>query len=189
MADFGYTLLCEQAGPRQLIADAVQAEHAGFDFAVISDHYNPWLTSQGHSPYTWSVLGAVTQVTERGAANRRAVVLAFGTNAGVDVAGAEKVLDELGPNRMIVLVNVMGPFSRIEQDNAKLEAIARGRGNVAIADWASAVRAHPEQVQSDRIHPTIKGAHLFSKAVRQALADLSERNTGTRVALKDLPIP
>ena len=116
-------------------------------------------------------------------------MLAFGTNAGVDVAGAEKVLDELGPNRMIVLVNVMGPFSRIEQDNAKLEAIARGRSNVAIADWASAVRAHPEQVQSDRIHPTIKGAHLFSKAVRQALADLSERNTGTPVVLKDLPIP
>jgi peptidoglycan/LPS O-acetylase OafA/YrhL len=150
-------------------------------------YYFPGIRIDAKSNRRWS--DAVTQVTERGAANRRAVVLAFGTNAGVDVAGAEKVLDELGPNRMIVLVNVMGPFSRIEQDNAKLEAIARGRSNVAIADWASAVRAHPEQVQSDRIHPTIKGAHLFSKAVRQALADLSERNTGTRVVLKDLPIP
>ena len=55
MADFGYTLLCEQAGPRQLIADAVQAERAGFDFAVISDHFNPWLESQGHAPFAWSV--------------------------------------------------------------------------------------------------------------------------------------
>jgi hypothetical protein len=150
-------------------------------------YYFPGIRIDAKSNRRWS--DAVTQVTERGAANRRAVVLAFGTNAGVDVAGAEKVLDELGPNRMIVLVNVMGPFSRIEQDNAKLEAIARGRSNVAIADWASAVRAHPEQVQSDRIHPTIKGAHLFSKAVRQALADLSERNTGTPVVLKELPIP
>jgi len=65
VADFGYTLLCEQAGPRQLIADAVQAEHAGFDFAVISDHYSPWLESQGHAPFAWSVLGAVAHVTER----------------------------------------------------------------------------------------------------------------------------
>ena len=77
----------------------------------------------------------------------------------------------------------------VPKDNAAIEEIARGRANVAIADWASAVRAHPEQVQSDRIHPTIKGAHLFSKAVRQALADLSERNTGTPVVLKELPIP
>lgn len=65
MASFGYTLLCEQAGPRQLIADAVQAERAGFDFAVISDHYNPWLESQGHAPFAWSVLGAVAHATER----------------------------------------------------------------------------------------------------------------------------
>ncbi len=41
------------------------AEQAGFDFEVISDHYFPWLDAMGHAPYAWSVLGAVTQVTER----------------------------------------------------------------------------------------------------------------------------
>src|SRR3954464_11602381 len=61
----GYTMMCEQAGPRQLVRDVVRAEEAGFDFAVISDHYNPWLDTQGHSPYAWSVLGAAAQATER----------------------------------------------------------------------------------------------------------------------------
>ena len=61
----GYTLMGEQRGPRQLVTDAVAAEAAGFDFLVASDHYSPWLESQGHSPYTWSVLGAVAQATER----------------------------------------------------------------------------------------------------------------------------
>jgi G6PDH family F420-dependent oxidoreductase len=65
MARFGYTLMTEQSPPKQLVSTAAEAERAGFDFAVISDHYNPWLSSQGHSPYAWSVLGAVTQVTER----------------------------------------------------------------------------------------------------------------------------
>jgi G6PDH family F420-dependent oxidoreductase len=65
MANIGYTLLGEQSPPRQLVTDAVRAEGIGFDFAVISDHYNPWLASQGHSPYAWSVLGAVAQATER----------------------------------------------------------------------------------------------------------------------------
>jgi G6PDH family F420-dependent oxidoreductase len=64
-AQFGYTLMSEQSGPRELVRDAVRAEAAGFDFAVCSDHYNPWLEKQGHSPYAWAVLGAVAQVTER----------------------------------------------------------------------------------------------------------------------------
>lgn len=65
MASFGYTLMCEQAGPIQLVEDAVRAERAGFDFAVISDHYYPWLEEQGHAPYAWSVLGAVAYATSR----------------------------------------------------------------------------------------------------------------------------
>lgn len=60
----GCTLMCEQAGPRQLVADAVGAESAGFDFAVISDHYFPWLQEQGHSPFAWSVLAAAVQATD-----------------------------------------------------------------------------------------------------------------------------
>jgi G6PDH family F420-dependent oxidoreductase len=65
MTAFGYTLLCEQRGPRELVSDAVAAERAGFDFEVISDHYFPWLDSMGHAPYAWSVLGAVATATER----------------------------------------------------------------------------------------------------------------------------
>jgi G6PDH family F420-dependent oxidoreductase len=62
---FGYTLMTEQSGPRELVAYAKAAEKAGFDFEVSSDHYSPWLTEQGHAPYAWSLLGAVSQVTER----------------------------------------------------------------------------------------------------------------------------
>jgi G6PDH family F420-dependent oxidoreductase len=64
MTQIGYTMMCEQAGPQQLVRDVTLAEQAGFDFAVISDHYSPWLDSQGHSPYAWSVLGAAAQATD-----------------------------------------------------------------------------------------------------------------------------
>ncbi|MFI8519823.1 LLM class F420-dependent oxidoreductase [Streptomyces sp. NPDC085481] len=63
MVLFGYTMMTEQAGPRELVAHAVGAEKAGFDFSVISDHTFPWLESQGHAPYAWSVLGAAAQAT------------------------------------------------------------------------------------------------------------------------------
>src|SRR3954447_10777871 len=65
MVAFGYTLMTEQRGPRELVADAVAAENAGFDFEVCSDHYSPWLASQGHAPNAWAVLGAVASATQR----------------------------------------------------------------------------------------------------------------------------
>ncbi|MGH8902293.1 MAG: LLM class F420-dependent oxidoreductase [Egibacteraceae bacterium] len=65
MVEFGYTMMCEQAGPKQLVRDVEMAEDAGFDFAVVSDHYFPWLDAQGHSPYAWAVLGAAAQATSR----------------------------------------------------------------------------------------------------------------------------
>ena len=65
MTNFGYTMMCEQSPPDQLVQDVQKAERAGFDFSVISDHYQPWLSSQGHSGYAWSILGAAAQATER----------------------------------------------------------------------------------------------------------------------------
>ncbi|MBV9410777.1 MAG: LLM class F420-dependent oxidoreductase [Acidimicrobiia bacterium] len=65
MTEIGYTLMGEQAGPTQLVDDAVRAEEAGFDFAVASDHYFPWLAEQGHASFVWSVLGAVARATKR----------------------------------------------------------------------------------------------------------------------------
>ncbi|MCJ1674184.1 MULTISPECIES: TIGR03557 family F420-dependent LLM class oxidoreductase [unclassified Rathayibacter] len=63
MVRFGYTLMTEQSGPKQLVSYAVDAERHGFEFAVSSDHYSPWLTEQGHASYAWTMLGAVAQAT------------------------------------------------------------------------------------------------------------------------------
>lgn len=65
MTRFGYTLMTEQSGPKQLVEYAVSAERLGFDFEVSSDHYSPWLSAQGHAPNAWTVLGAVAHATER----------------------------------------------------------------------------------------------------------------------------
>ena len=59
----GYKLMTEEHGPKALIENAVRAEGAGFDFVSISDHFHPWLESQGHAPFAWSVLGGIAQAT------------------------------------------------------------------------------------------------------------------------------
>jgi G6PDH family F420-dependent oxidoreductase len=64
MTKYGFSLMCEFHDPRDLVEQAKRAEAAGFDFITISDHYHPWLYSHDHSPYAWSVLGALAAVTE-----------------------------------------------------------------------------------------------------------------------------
>ena len=63
MTRFGYTLMTEQSGPLALVEYAVAAERVGFEFEVSSDHYFPWLESQGHAGYAWAMLGAVAHAT------------------------------------------------------------------------------------------------------------------------------
>lgn len=65
MTMYGYKLAAEGFGPAELIQQAQLAEEAGFDFVEISDHYHPWLDVQGHSPFAWTVLGAIAAKTER----------------------------------------------------------------------------------------------------------------------------
>jgi G6PDH family F420-dependent oxidoreductase len=60
----GYKLASEGFGPKELVRQAQLAEKAGFDFVEISDHYHPWLESQGHSPFAWTVLGAIAASTD-----------------------------------------------------------------------------------------------------------------------------
>jgi len=65
MTKYGLTLSSEEHAPAQLVEIAVAAEEAGFDFLSISDHFHPWTSVQGHSPFVWTVLGAIAQATDR----------------------------------------------------------------------------------------------------------------------------
>lgn len=65
MIDLGYALSSEEHGPGDLVRHAREAETAGFSFALVSDHFHPWISRQGHSPFVWSVLGAIAVATDR----------------------------------------------------------------------------------------------------------------------------
>jgi coenzyme F420-dependent glucose-6-phosphate dehydrogenase len=65
MDQLGYALSCEEHRPADLIAYARRAEECGFGFAIISDHFHPWVDRQGHAPFVWTVLGGIAARTER----------------------------------------------------------------------------------------------------------------------------
>ncbi len=63
MTVLGYFVSSEEHRPQGLVEQAVRAEQAGFDALWISDHYHPWHSEQGQSPFVWSVLGAIATST------------------------------------------------------------------------------------------------------------------------------
>ena len=62
---FGYALSSEEHRPLDLVRYAQRAEEVGFGFALLSDHFHPWLDRQGQSPFAWSVLGGIALKTSR----------------------------------------------------------------------------------------------------------------------------
>jgi len=51
MRELGFALSFEDHPPNELVRRAALAESTGFTFALISDHFNPWVDAQGHSPF------------------------------------------------------------------------------------------------------------------------------------------
>jgi G6PDH family F420-dependent oxidoreductase len=63
MVHIGYALSSEEHPANDLVAFAGRAEQVGFEYAMISDHYHPWIDEQGESTFAWSVLGGIARET------------------------------------------------------------------------------------------------------------------------------
>ncbi len=131
----------------------------------------------------------IAAMKARGGDMRRAVVLDFGMNAGVDAAELGQALDLIGPNRLVVVVNLYGTFARVDADNAAIKTAVAGRENVTLADWNATVQANPGVLQADKKHPSLRGSHLYAQAIQTAFADLVQRHGGPKPELKTYPLP
>jgi len=64
MGSIGYAASFEQFHPTDLLNYSQQAEQAGFSVVSASDHFHPWVPSQGQSAFVWSWMGALGATTK-----------------------------------------------------------------------------------------------------------------------------
>lgn len=107
---------------------------------------------------------------------RDTVLLNFGTNSGFQLDGsaaaAERVLDMIGPDRHVVLVNSVGISYWVPDANTTLDGIAAGRENVEVADWHALVGRYPGLLHADATHPNLDGVEAYTDLVERAFARL-----------------
>ena len=64
MIKLGYKASSEQFAPRELLEYAAQADALGFDTVAISDHFQPFRHTGGHSPFSFAWMGALVERTK-----------------------------------------------------------------------------------------------------------------------------
>ena len=97
----GYKASAEQFGPRELLEFSVHAEEIGFDSVVVSDHYQPWRHTEGHSPFSFAWLGALGERTSRVRLGTSVVTPTFRYHPSI-VAQAMGTLGCLAPGRVFL---------------------------------------------------------------------------------------
>jgi hypothetical protein len=135
---------------------------------LLPDRYVSYQAEVGRStPATRKKLESLTTVP-------KLVIVSSGTNdpvANVLEESARKILDDLGPSRCVVWVDVVRPDTVGDSQtmmNAALERAVSGRSNVRLLRWTALVAAHPDWMSSDGIHPNQVGSEERAKAFADA---------------------
>ena len=97
----GWKASAEQFGPRQLLDFTVLAEQVGFESAWISDHFQPWRHTNGHSPFSMAWLAAAGERTRRLTLGTSVLTPTFRYYPQV-VAHAFATLGVLDPGRIVL---------------------------------------------------------------------------------------
>jgi G6PDH family F420-dependent oxidoreductase len=65
MTEIGAFLSSEEHDGRSLVRQAQMADAVNIRSLFVSDHFHPWIDSQGESPFVWSVIGAISAATSQ----------------------------------------------------------------------------------------------------------------------------
>lgn len=157
----------------------ITAASGGFDKAM------PGINFLAKPNRQWGIASEIISEGLAAGEIRRTVVISFGTNAGVyDANLVHQAIKQLGPDRMILLVNLYSPSTFVPESNRILADIANQYANVKLVDWHQAVSQHPEWLHVDQTHPNMTGAVKMGELVRTNIDEMSAELTALKAKQK-----
>jgi coenzyme F420-dependent glucose-6-phosphate dehydrogenase len=158
----GFHASHEQFPPSELLTLVSQAEAAGFDCAMSSDHFRPWGMAQGHSGFAWSWLGAALATTRL----PMGIISAPGYRYHpAIVAQGAATLAEMFPGRFWL---ALGSGQRLNEDITGLAWPEKAERNARLHECASIIRALLDgETVSHQGRVTVVDAKLYSRPVQR----------------------
>jgi coenzyme F420-dependent glucose-6-phosphate dehydrogenase len=134
----GYKASAEQFGPRELVEYAVQAEEAGLDSVMVSDHFLPWRHEGGHAPFSLAWMAAAGERTRRVMLGTSVLTPTFRHNPAV-IAQAFATMGVLHPGRVMLGLGTGEALNEIAVSGMKWPAF--GERLARLSEAVSIIRA------------------------------------------------
>ncbi|MBR3226344.1 MAG: acyltransferase [Atopobiaceae bacterium] len=93
------------------------------------------------------------------------VVWSIGTNGILSQSIMDKLLDTVGPDRKLWMVNLRTPNDKDVDNNALIDKTVSEHDNVNLVDWLSASQGHDDWFSEDGIHLTWDGRDAYAKLI------------------------
>ncbi|KRE57833.1 acyltransferase family protein [Paenibacillus sp. Soil750] len=104
----------------------------------------------------------------------RIVIIHLGTNGPFTSEQLDILIEMIGENHKIILINTRVPKKWEYVVNGTLTSVSRGHANVKLVDWYSFSANKPDWFVSDGVHLTVKGAEAYSKLILDAVNAMSK---------------
>lgn len=116
-------------------------------------------------------LGLIDQAKSQPEGLRQWVLVGLATNSAVTDGQLNDILNDIGPDHVLVLINAHAPVSWVPGTNDALSNFAAAHSdNVVLVDWDATISAHPDELAGDGIHPGMSNT-LYAQAVKDAIAN------------------
>lgn len=116
-------------------------------------------------------LGLIDKAKSQPEGLRQWVLVGLATNSAVTDGQLNDILNDIGPNHVLVLINAHAPVSWVPGTNDALSDFAATHSNnVVLVDWDATISAYPDELAGDGIHPSMSNT-LYAQAVKDAITN------------------
>ena len=116
-------------------------------------------------------LGLIDKAKSQPEGLRQWVLVGLATNSAVTDGQLNDILNDIGPNHVLVLINAHAPVSWVPGTNDTLSDFAATQSNnVVLVDWDATISAYPDELAGDGIHPGMSNT-LYAQAVKDAITN------------------
>lgn len=116
----------------------------------------------------WDALPMLRELVQEGVVKENVVVI-LGTNAGLDQPAVDELMEILGPDRNVFLVNTNSRVFHIKEVNDIIKATSEKFPNAYEVDWYNYQKGNPDWYTFDEIHHSELGMEHFIVIVTRTM--------------------